>query len=156
MHIISSKHFFLCTPYDYIHIIPGATIAGPRRREGVRIMNSKGFTLIELIMVIVILGILSAIAIPRYVDLTTKAKTAARDGSLGAIRSAIAMDYANRITDNISGFSPTIYGTMFAEGLIPENPMAAAPRNVVTLSPAARTGQGWYYYPGSGTVEADN
>ena len=118
-------------------------------------MNRKGFTLIELIMVIVILGILAAIAIPRYVDLTTKAKTAAMNGTLGAIRSAIAMDYASRITNNLAGYAPTMYGTMFAEGVIPNNPMSSANVNAVVTSGKDLTG-GWAYYPATGTVESNS
>jgi prepilin-type N-terminal cleavage/methylation domain-containing protein len=118
-------------------------------------MNRKGFTLIELIMVIVILGILAAIAIPRYVDLTTKAKQAAMDGTLGAIRSAVAMDYAERITNSLSGYAPTLYGTMFAEGVIPNNPMSTSNVNAVVTSGKTGTG-GWAYYPSTGTVESNN
>jgi MSHA pilin protein MshA len=56
--------------------------------------NEKGFTLIEIVMVIVLLGILAAVAIPRYVDLRTQAEAAALQGVVGAINGASAVNYA--------------------------------------------------------------
>lgn len=56
--------------------------------------NQNGFTLIELVVVLVILGILSAIAVPKFIDLQEEAREAAVKGIAGGIASGSALNYA--------------------------------------------------------------
>src|SRR3989339_2069410 len=56
----------------------------------------KGFTLIELMIVVAIIGILAAIAIPKFADLIKKSKEGATKGSLGALRSALTIYYGEQ------------------------------------------------------------
>lgn len=70
-------------------------------------MNRKGFTLIELILVIAILGILAISALPRFLNLSTNAQQASRDGVVGAVRAGIALYRANdMVTTGGSGSYP--------------------------------------------------
>lgn len=62
--------------------------------------NNKGFTLIELVVVIVILGILAATAAPKFIDLTGDARASVVEGVQGSVNSAINLAYSKALVEN--------------------------------------------------------
>lgn len=64
-------------------------------------INQKGFTLIELILVIVILGILAAVAAPQFFDMTDDARQAQRDSVVSTIGSAVNMTRSDNLMNGV-------------------------------------------------------
>ena len=69
--------------------------------------RSAGFTLIELVVVIVLLGILAAVAVPKFTDLSGDARQAAVNGVAGSLTSGSTSNYASYVTKSSSSASWT-------------------------------------------------
>ena len=83
--------------------------------------NNKGFTLIELIMVIVILGILAAVVVPKFFDFTGKAHIANKEAVIGSIRAGLNLYAANELIDEGARKFPK-GGTLTFSTILDESP----------------------------------
>ena len=121
--------------------------------------NRRAFTLIELVTVIVILGILSAVALPVYLDYRTDAKAAACKGALGGARAAVANFYAHSSLSGTATY-PTLAeltksGVVLTDA-IPENPYDNSNKVAEGKEKGTITGDGgWAYKPSTGEFWAN-
>lgn len=74
-----------------------------------RLQNQQGFTLIEIIAVLIILGILAAVAVPKFIDLSTQAEERAVDAAVAELNGRANVQLAKWMLDNTQ--SPTGFTT---------------------------------------------
>ncbi|MBU8932379.1 MAG: prepilin-type N-terminal cleavage/methylation domain-containing protein [candidate division Zixibacteria bacterium] len=125
--------------------------------------NQSGFTLIELVIIIVVLGILAAVAIPKYQDLSSEAREAACRSSLGGLRSGITIFYANEAVTTGTAAWPSLAeirgSDVMAHG-IPKNPYASISDSAddifdgssLNKGDSITSNAGWVYKPATGEL----
>ena len=109
-------------------------------------LGASGFTLIELMIVVAIIGILAAIAIPKFASLIRKSSEGASKGNLGSIRSALSIYYGD-----LEGQYPTDLGSLTVSGkYMSAIPAAKTPNyhsdTSVAVQAAATTDVGGWLY----------
>ena len=108
----------------------------------------KGFTLVEILLVIVVVGVLTAIIIPRYAGQTDRAKIARTKANLQAIRAAIRLYRSNN-----DGARPTTISDLVDEYL-EYIPLEAITQSREELTSLTGTG-GWVYDSDTGIVSVN-
>jgi prepilin-type N-terminal cleavage/methylation domain-containing protein len=101
-------------------------------------ITKKGFTLIELMIVVAIIGILAAIAIPKFADLITKSKESAAKGVLGTVRGAVTIYYSD--TEGVYPLGDSLASLATSGKYLDSVPLITIPRQ--STSGSATPGHG--------------
>jgi len=133
--------------------------------------KQKGFTLVELLIVVVILGILAAVVIPQFNSAASETRESAIASNLATLRQAVEMykvqhndlfpgaTIVTQLTTqtDIAGAAGTDYGP-YVRTAMPKNPLSAdAGVNAVASMPAAPSGtDGWIYDTTTGEIRCNS
>ncbi len=105
--------------------------------------NQQGFTLIELVVVIVILGILAVTAAPKFIDLTSDAKASTIEAVKGSLNSAADMAHAKALVAGIVSDDLSIAGKNIT--FINSYPTAGSINDLMDINSSVSTGDGEFY-----------
>ncbi|MDD5084667.1 MAG: prepilin-type N-terminal cleavage/methylation domain-containing protein [Candidatus Omnitrophica bacterium] len=122
-------------------------------------MKNKGFTFLELVLAVVIIVILIAVSLPRFLELSESARETATRSGLGTIRSVVAIMYAKNIAEDRKEYPQFLSPSDFAEKGIPVNRLNGkgeiryVTEDVAEAFPKSSV-YGWWYNTKNGRVGA--
>jgi len=130
--------------------------------------NQKGFTLIELVIIIVALGIIASVAIPKYKSIVEESREASCRASLGGLRSGVSIYYARMAIETGTATWPE-YDSLITIGTVMEQTLPRNsycdrfPDSIVSVGPGVAKGTlrngsrpGWVYKPSTGEIWANS
>lgn len=120
---------------------------------------SRGFTFLELVLAVVIIVILIAVSLPRFIELSESAREAATRSGLGTIRSVVAILYAKNIAEDKKEYPQSLKPSDFAEGGVPANRLNSKVEVKYVTEDVSETfpqssAYGWWYNTKNGRVGA--